>query len=524
MKYKKTLITAGTLTTMALPLAAVISCGSSYGEGYEYYGSIQTITDAGSIADKSFNQSAFEAAKDYVQVAQGPTGKQTFGFSQPKQSTTIQMQKAYESALKAGTRTLVLPGFTHTADGDAIHFAQRMHSRYSDARYICIDGFADDSVFGKPNGTFVYKGGDGGANVILTKTPGLQAVQSISKIAYKWDMSFNHVTNQKEEGAFKGTLKKGVSDVNDINSYDWMPLFEYQSGEKAVNKSAGFYNLGFAANESGFLAAVYGGIYFNKVKNVSAPIKAWTFGGTAIPYGVSAYMDGYLAGVNWFNSNKTAGWQDIEMVFSDGNGPSKSDFTGGFDPGMATSKVQDMIMNKGVQMILPVAGPQTGDVAGVIAANKKVGEVFGFGVDTDQSKVYNPSTLLGSAVKGIYAATSYAIDALNKNPNHSIFPSFGQAMMAPSSTDPAKTYLNDLKTKLIAKYIKDGMSQKDAEFTAMVRTMPTGFAPSSVYRPAIDLNTNSVYVAALAASAIESGKWGAASGYSKSYLDVALGK
>lgn len=182
----------------------------------------------------------------------------------------------------------------------------------------------------------------------------------------------------------------------------------------------------------------------------------------------------------------------IDAVFMDGKGPSISDFTGGFDPGMATSKVQKMI-NDGVQMILPVAGPQTGDVTGIIAANKKIGDVFAFGVDTDQSLVYNPNAIMGSAVKGIYAATSFAIDALKKDPNHAAFPSFTYTM-----NGDAKHYFDDLKTRLKGNYIKGGMAENDAEFKASVRTMPTGFVPSAP-NVSLNLRANDIYTKAIEA-------------------------
>lgn len=198
MRHKKTVLSIGTMATIVAPIATVVSCGNDFGDKYEYYGSIQTITDAGSIADKSFNQSAFEAGRDYAQVVMKDDKNVTFGFSQPKVTSKTMLQKAYESALKAGSRTLILPGFTHTSAGDGIHFAQKMSKKYPDARYICPDGFADDNIFG--NGDF-------------------------------------------------------------------------GSGERAANK-AGFYNLAFNSQESGFMAAVYGGLFYNRIKHVKAPIKA----------------------------------------------------------------------------------------------------------------------------------------------------------------------------------------------------------------------------------------------------------
>lgn len=205
-------------------------------------------------------------------------------------------------------------------------------------------------------------------------------------------------------------------------------------------------------------------------------------------------MDGFLAGAKYFNDNNNS-MQDIEMMFYNGNKPSLDDFTGSFDAGAATAKVQAMV-DKGAQLILPVAGPQTGDVTGIIAATKNAGKVFAFGVDTDQSLVYNPDYLLGSAVKGIYAASSFAIDALKKNPNHAPFGNFNYNMTNDSAGE-AKTYFAKLKSDLTDRYKKQGMSQADAEYKAKVKTMPTGFVPSSSYRGITSIETDAIYQTAL---------------------------
>ena len=51
------------------------------------------------------------------------------------------------------------------------------------------------------------------------------------------------------------------------------------------------------------MAAVYGGIYFNKIKHIHKDILASTFGGKAFG-SVTSYMDGYLQGAQYFNDHK----------------------------------------------------------------------------------------------------------------------------------------------------------------------------------------------------------------------------
>lgn len=213
-KKTKLGILTGSALVVSAPIAAVVSCGIHFGDNYRYYGDIQVVTDAGTIADKSFNQSAFEAVRDYADIVAPSEGqKTTFGYSQPKTAITGLLQKAYKTSLMEGSRTLVLPGFLHgdVTGGNAVEFAKENHAKYPSARYISVDGFAAD--------------------------------------------------------------------------------------EAAAN-AVGFYNIGYDGQESGFLAAVYGGIYFNKILKINEPIKAEVFGGVAIPFGVTSYMDGYLQGIN----------------------------------------------------------------------------------------------------------------------------------------------------------------------------------------------------------------------------------
>jgi len=52
-----------------------------------------------------------------------------------------------------------------------------------------------------------------------------------------------------------------------------MKFTSNENGEIIANKYAHFYNLQYSAAESGFLAAVYGGLYFNDIKHTTTPIK-----------------------------------------------------------------------------------------------------------------------------------------------------------------------------------------------------------------------------------------------------------
>ena len=184
------------------------------------------------------------------------------------------------------------------------------------------------------------------------------------------------------------------------------------------------------------------------------------------------------------------------MIFSDDSGKaSKKDFTGSFDAGSGTDISTDLI-NKGVQMILPVAGPQTGDVAGVIASSGKKGDVFTFGVDVDQSKVYNSDYFLGSAIKGIYVSNSYALNVLSKlkeGKQRSKFPKFSMKLAdINNKTEDSRAFREF--TKSLKADLKKSKIYTDDDINVMLK--PTGFAPSASMSK-LTTNSQNIYNSAL---------------------------
>ena len=174
------------------------------------------------------------------------------------------------------------------------------------------------------------------------------------------------------------------------------------------------------------------------------------------------------------------------MLFAGGKKASKKDFTGSFDAGKGTD-ISTFLINNGAQMILPVAGPQTGDVAGVIASTGHKGDVFTFGVDVDQSKVYNSDYFLGSAIKGIYISNAYALSELEKKHDHLKFEPFNMKF----EDDPS---FASFTTKLKKKLLK---THSGPDVDVMLKT--TGFAPSSTMPSDLvtKIETKTIYQAAI---------------------------
>ena len=171
------------------------------------------------------------------------------------------------------------------------------------------------------------------------------------------------------------------------------------------------------------------------------------------------------------------------MVFTDDSTKkaSSKDFSGSFDAGSGTD-IATYYVNQNAQMILPVAGPQTGDVAGVIASTGNKGKVFTFGVDVDQSKVYNSDYFLGSAIKGIYVSNAFALSELLDKTNTGVHAPFKQFNMNFADTNVHfKTFVSGLYKKLTS-------LNKYTESEIKVMLKPTGFAPSASMESSIILD------------------------------------
>ena len=104
-----------------------------------------------------------------------------------------------------------------------------------------------------------------------------------------------------------------------------------------------------------------------------------TFGGINIGPGVTDFMDGFIAGVNYWNEEQGA---DVRVL--GGRVPSDPDsgtFTGNFESTDDAKNVTQGMLDEGADVILPVGGPIGG---GTFAAIDESGaEAVGLGVDVD---------------------------------------------------------------------------------------------------------------------------------------------
>ena len=114
---------------LLLAAAALVLMGTGLtgcqGQTYEY----ALVTDVGDIDDQSFNQTSWEATKDFAEK----NGK-TVNYYRPTEDSTAARLAAMEQAVNKGAKVIVCPGFLFE---DAVYEAQ---TTYPDVKFVLIDG------------------------------------------------------------------------------------------------------------------------------------------------------------------------------------------------------------------------------------------------------------------------------------------------------------------------------------------------------------------------------------------------
>lgn len=126
-----------------------------------------------------------------------------------------------------------------------------------------------------------------------------------------------------------------------------------------------------------------------------------TFGGIPIPP-VTIFMDGFVDGVNYYNtvkgtSVKALGW---DVAKQDGA------FTGGFDANDTAKSTAQNLLDQGADVILPVGGPIYKSAAQAIKDSGKDIALIGVDADVTQTDPSIADILLTSIMKGIAVGVS----------------------------------------------------------------------------------------------------------------------
>ncbi len=152
----------------------------------------------------------------------------------------------------------------------------------------------------------------------------------------------------------------------------------------------------FATDEAAFLAGYV-------AAGVTETGAVGTYGGINIPT-VSIFMDGYLAGVNYYNEENAT---DVEVIGWDG---SDGSFTGNFESQDDGRNVTDSQLEAGADIIMPVAGPVG---LGTAAALQDFGSGKMIWVDTDgfESVPQFSDLILTSVMKNMDVAVFDTVEA-----------------------------------------------------------------------------------------------------------------
>jgi basic membrane protein A len=131
-----------------------------------------------------------------------------------------------------------------------------------------------------------------------------------------------------------------------------------------------------------------------------------TFGGINIGAGVTDFMDGFVAGANYYNQEKGAsvsvlGW---DAVAKEGS------FTGNFESLDDAKALTVPMLQEGADVILPVGGPIGGGA--YTALQESAAQDYGIGVDVDwvQSAPQYRDVLLTSILKKIDVSVTGAVE------------------------------------------------------------------------------------------------------------------
>ncbi|WP_062302049.1 BMP family lipoprotein [Demequina subtropica] len=122
----------------------------------------------------------------------------------------------------------------------------------------------------------------------------------------------------------------------------------------------------FDTDEASFLAGY-------AAAGASASGTLSTFGGMNIP-SVTIFMDGFLAGANYYNEEMGG---DVKVLGWDG---ADGQFTGDFSDQSKGQNVTEEFLNQGADVVMPVAGPVG---LGAAAAVQSAGDAWLIGVDSD---------------------------------------------------------------------------------------------------------------------------------------------
>lgn len=122
---KNKILTLSLVLLAGLSAGALTSCGGGEGDTYEY----ALVTDVGEIDDASFNQTSWEALRDFCEE-----NDKSYNYYRPNADSTDARLLSIDQAVQNGAKIIVCPGYLFE---DAVYTAQ---SQYEDVKFVLIDG------------------------------------------------------------------------------------------------------------------------------------------------------------------------------------------------------------------------------------------------------------------------------------------------------------------------------------------------------------------------------------------------
>lgn len=126
---KKILSLVLAFAMLVTTLAVFTACGGNDGADMK----VAMVTDYGDITDQSFNQSTYEACKEWCEA-----NKVTFKYFKPADNNTDARVASVEQAINEGFNIIVLPGYAFA--GTIV----KVQDDYPDVKFVALDVAAGD--------------------------------------------------------------------------------------------------------------------------------------------------------------------------------------------------------------------------------------------------------------------------------------------------------------------------------------------------------------------------------------------
>lgn len=403
------------ITASVLPIATLTSCSIQY---YDYFAEVVVSDNTSVLADNSFSQSTYEGYKQFMaeQTVTIPklNGTNGGGSGTEKANGSSGSQENSNETKTYEKEVYQLP------EADKVAQSTGLWRRPGTTVAERVSTFKGSFVSGK--------------DVMIV--PGFNHEKSLKQIALDSDF--------RDKG------------------FIWMDgvLPEYKNGESKESYS-NVSSFSFRAEQSAFLTGIAACVFLNinkEVFNGDGRLKVGGFVGLPLVSTLD-FLAGFQAGVFAFNaslknnmtsknnmnddetksnpSNSNKSWQKVEFVDLGSNISNWATGSFGVGDGMQLSR---NLVNRGADMIMAIAGPQTLDLISVAETSNRPVAVLGVDSAQENQNINKPFTTLGgkklkdasnkeisdpkfiqfSAIKKLDSATKQVLEAIfNKDdPNN----------------------------------------------------------------------------------------------------------